>query len=469
LLSTLEEIFLGNKELFKDLYIYDKWDWKEYRVIHLDFSFIDYHTTNENFRNSLIYFCSSIAKEFNIEINTSSIGIAFKELISKLAGETKIVILIDEYDKPIIDYLTDKPKAIENREILREFYTILKGSDEFLKFVILTGVSKFSKVSIFSGLNNLEDITLGGKYSTMLGITQEELEKYFPEGIERLAKKYSLSKPEMLNVLKTWYNGYSWDGINKVYNPFSLLNLFSKYEMRNYWFATGTPTFLVDLIKSEKIFVEDFEEKEISESSFDSYDIDNMNVFSLMFQTGYLTIKEVIIKNQRMSYKLTYPNQEVKEALITNLISRITDNRIDEVEPRAFRMRDALEEGRIEDFTKILKAQLASIPYQLHIEEERYYHSLFYMIFSLIGIEMDSEVITNQGRIDGVIKFDKTIYVIEFKYGKEGTNIQTLIDNAFAQIRERKYYERYLSERKEILLLAVAVVKKEARVEMCKL
>jgi hypothetical protein len=231
-----------------------------------------------------------------------------------------VVILIDEYDKPIIDYIDDQEIALGNRDVLKQFYGVIKASDEFNRFAFVTGVSKFSTVSVFSDLNNLDDITLDKKYAGMLGYTQEELLRYFGERIDRLAQQES--KEEWLKNIKNWYNGYSWDGKTFVYNPHSILNLFKKERFDNYWFASATPTFLIKKIKTYQTPVERLENYEADGSIFESYDVDRMNVISLLFQTGYLTIKRIeeISLTQRMYY-FSYPNIEVKESFLKHLVS----------------------------------------------------------------------------------------------------------------------------------------------------
>ncbi|MFH0733629.1 MAG: AAA family ATPase, partial [bacterium] len=227
LLSTLKEIFLGNKDLFKGLFIYDKIEWEKYPVIHIDLSNVVYNDTIEKFQQSFIAELNYIAKKYNVEIkNPINHSYAFNELIKELSVQNKVVILIDEYDKPIVDFITNKKKAAINRDLLRDFYSVIKANDQYIKFAFLTGVSKFSKVSLFSGLNNLKDITMSTEFSTICGYTQEELEYYFNNRFEDTAKTFGYSVEKLKADIKLWYNGYSWDGINKVYNPYSILNFF---------------------------------------------------------------------------------------------------------------------------------------------------------------------------------------------------------------------------------------------------
>lgn len=229
-----------------------------------------------------------------------------------------MVVLIDEYDKPIIDFIEEKEIAIANRKVLKNFYSALKSSDKYLHFVFITGVSKFSMASIFSGLNNLNDITIDDNFATILGYTHEELLHYFKDRLEALAQKLRLPGTTILENLKRWYNGYSWDGTNFLCNPFSILNLFSKNRFGNYWFASGTPTFLINHTKNKNKDIRELEKEEVDESIFESYDIENLELLSMLFQTGYLTIKEIqpVGIGIKSKYILSYPNEEVKESFL---------------------------------------------------------------------------------------------------------------------------------------------------------
>ncbi|MFH0734754.1 MAG: AAA family ATPase [bacterium] len=288
LVSTLKEIFCGNKELFKGLYIYNKINWEKHPVVHISFSSITYSGSSTDFRSKIVDYLYTIAKVYNVTLTTSSISETFKELLLNLCEINKVVILIDEYDKPIIDYINNLDKAKENRDVLREFYGSIKDNDQYIKFCFLTGVSKFSKVSVFSGLNNLRDITINDTFSNICGITQKELEFYFFNRFNDLEKKLNLDYEKLKQKIKHWYNGYSWDGVNTVYNPFSILNFFADGQFKNYWFSTGTPAFLMDKIKDEKIQVDEIESDRVGLEIFESYDLDNINFASLLFQTGYL-------------------------------------------------------------------------------------------------------------------------------------------------------------------------------------
>jgi hypothetical protein len=451
LISTLAEIFSGNKELFKGLWIYDKIDWTPHPVIHLDLSKITFKTPEllEEALNSRI---EKIAAGYKIKLDP---GLFFKEkfsqLLEKMSQKQKVVILIDEYDKPMIEYVeTDEIEtAKEIRKVLKNFYGIIKASDAYLRFVFITGVSKFSKVSVFSDLNNLIDITLFEKFSTLLGYTQADMDRYFPPYMEQMAEKRGMSQGYLAASVRKWYNGYSWDGENFVYNPYSILNLFNANSFGNFWFSTGTPTFLIQLIKNQHIDITEFENLPVNSFTFDSYDIENMEIAALLFQTGYLTVKRITIENEEKTYELAYPNHEVKNSFLTNLFGEYTQKKVGSNTRLLKRMGKALDADDMDVFIQELKSVFASIPYHIFIgEREAYYHSIIYLVLSLNGASVMSEDPTNIGRIDAVVQTNNKIYIMEFKMGSE--------KEALEQIKKKKYYEKYLGGSKEIVLMGIA-------------
>lgn len=448
LVSTLKEIFSGNKKLFKNLWIYDKIDWEKHPVIHIDFSNMSYETPGK-LRLSLAREMDRFASESNLALTQDAdYKTKFGELIKLLSGENRVVILIDEYDKPIIDFVEKKDVALENRDILRNFYSILKGSDEYIRFAFLIGVSKFSRVSVFSGLNNLKDITMDDRFSTMMGYTQDELESYFSEEIGRLEATTGIGRNELMREIKDWYNGYSWDGKNFLYNPFSILNLFYTERFDNYWFSTGTPTFLIKFIKETKSNVTGFENIEVDNTLFDSYDIENIDILSLLFQTGYLTVKGIKPVGTRRKYTLSYPNEEVKESFLKYILAGFAESTTTVLGSRILGMVEHLLNHKIDEFFSVMKSIFASIPYNIFIEDrESYYHTVIYLILSLVGISIDSELQTNKGRIDAVIETETGIYIMEFKLGGP--------DEALDQVVEKKYYEKYQARKKPVILVGV--------------
>jgi len=451
LVSILKEIFSGNKELFKGLWIYDKLDWQPHPVIHLDFLGLEYEG-REQLIQTLEFLVDQNANAYGVQLNQKGYDKRFKELIIKLSAENRVVILVDEYDKPIIDYVENQEIKIakENRKVLKTFYGAIKGADEYLAFVFITGVSKFSKVSIFSGLNNLRDITMSASFSTLLGYTEDELQVYFKEHMTKMAGKLEITPKALMQRIRKWYNGYSWDGENFVYNPLSILSLFSENSFENFWFSTGTPTFLTRLIKNKQRNISQFDNLPVSSYTFDSYDIENMDVTSLLFQTGYLTVKEIFFKKEKKKYRLSYPNKEVRDSFLTYLFQEYTEKGLEISSQVVERLVEAIDNDDLHRLMEEIKSLLASIPYYLFThQKEAYYHTIIYLILRLAGAEIRSEESTNIGRIDAVMESEHIIYIFEFKMGDER--------EALEQIKRMKYAEKYMSGNKRIVLVGVGL------------
>ncbi|GHT56593.1 ATPase AAA [Bacteroidia bacterium] len=474
LVSTMEEIFKGNKALFKGLWIENNWDWTvSHPVIRIDFGGMAFDTPEALVR-SLMASLKEVAQAYEIVLEAEDVAYRFRELIHKLHQSQKqqVVILVDEYDKPIIDHLNDLEKADKIRAILHDFYQVMKAADEHLHFIFLTGVSKFSKVSIFSGLNNLRDITLDALFATICGYTQVELESYFDPYIEELAQKEKLSKQEAIEKIKYWYDGYSWDGVNFVYNSFSTLMFFGQQEFKDHWFSTGSPTFIVNILKERNDVQSLMVPFQMQDTDFDSFDIQAIDPRILMFQTGYLTIrkKEQDPFDGTMLYTLGVPNEEVNRALTRHLLANYAEISLPEVNEGCRQMMRQLVSGDSQQFERSLQAMFARIPYQLWGNDEKYYHSMLLLWLNALGFKPDAEMCTDKGRIDAVWTWQERVVVTEVKYAASGgdkdaaDNTSTtakLLDTALAQIREVRYYERYAGENKRIALLGVAFVGKE--------
>ena len=444
LLNTIKEIFKNNKELFKGLWIYDKIEWKEHPVIKISMSNIGYDLLG--LEKAIDNKLNRIAAEKNIKFSQQSFSLKFEELIQKLSEKEQVVILIDEYDKPIIDYIDEIEKAEENRKILKSFYSVIKDSDNYIKFFFVTGVSKFSHVSIFSDLNNLNDITLDENYAVLTGYTQKELENYFSEYIQFISKKYKGIFPNILEEIKRWYNGYSWDGLNFVYNPFSMLNFFYKRVFDDYWFRTGTPTFLTKLIKEKKYTAFELQNTTIFRGDLDKYEITNISLIPLLFQTGYLTIKSVNLKKGTIT--LDYPNKEVERSFSIHLLADLSDGKTDKTSSMLVDISEALENNSIEKFIELINILFKGIAYTIVDTKEKYFHSIFHIIVKLLGITIESEVLTIDGRIDAVVFTDDYIYIIEFKAGYDSKK-------AIEQIKEKEYYKKYSDDKRKKILLGI--------------
>ena len=453
LISTLKELFLGKKELFEGLFIEDKIEWNFFPVIHLDFSKSNYKEIGLNLaiKERLDY----QANLYEIELESQIVSSQLEELIRKLYKKynQQVVLLIDEYDKPIIDFL-EKDKihiAEENREIMKNFYSSIKSLDNELRFFFLTGVSRFTKVSVFSDLNNLNDITVSRLANTLVGYTETEINHYFDDYIKLIAKEKNTTQLEIKQEIKEWYNGYSFGG-EKLYNPFSVLNFMSDREFNNYWFTTGTPTFLVKLMREKQYY--DMDNTIMDLDSLGNFDITTMQPITVLFQTGYLTLLKEI---DRKVYNLGYPNREVKNSMLNLLLNSYTYQEQGFAIPLAVQLKQAFLKQDLKTFFIHFNTLFAKIPYQIFEQhKESYYHSIIFLVFELLGFYIDAEVSTSIGRIDAVVKTGTHIYILEFK-------VDDTAQNAIQQIKDKKYAEKYLSEQKKgkkIIFIGVACQEK---------
>jgi Predicted AAA-ATPase/PD-(D/E)XK nuclease superfamily len=431
LVSTLQALYEGKKELFEGLWIADKWNFAQTNpTVVLYFNQMSLRDTS--LLKSLAYTIEDHAKQYQITLETEGIGRQFQELLQKLYTKTgrKVVVLIDEYDKAIVDFLEDPTTAETNRDILKSFYGILKPSDEYIEFVLLTGVSKFSKVSVFSDLNNLNDISLDEDNAAIAGITQSEVEHYFAQEITAIAAHKEITKEVFLAQIKKWYNGYSWKGNYRVYNPFSLLNFFSKKgNFQNYWFSTGSPTWLIKEAFKQRMF--DFTNIEITENKLNDFDLRNLSPVAILFQTGYLTIKSYDPDDG--IYCLDYPNQEVRLSLNQYLLETFRTKENEEVIPFILKIRNGLKNNDIAVVIESINTVFSTLPYDLwQKENERFYHAIIHLTFTLLGVYIQSEVHTSQGRCDALVQTDDYVYAFEFKLDKTS-------QEALKQIETKKY------------------------------
>jgi hypothetical protein len=447
-ISTLKAIFEGKKEMFKGLAIYDKpYDWEPYPVIQLDMNGRDFRTLEtmeDSFRQILLE-----QADFNgVPLKETSSSTMFHELIKTL-HDTKgeVVILLDEYDKPILNNIS-KENCRAFLDALKVFYSVIKEKNRMIRMAFITGVSKFCHVSLFSELNNLTDITMDVRFATMLGYTQEELESNFGD---RLASFTSGRDPdEFMQEIKRWYNGYRFhSNAATVYNPVSLIKFFqSGGEFNNYWFSTGTPTFLLDLMKKHRFNFEEVLNTPVSNFAFDAYEIDRLNPLTLLLQTGYLTIDSAVKRFGDTTYKLRFPNLEVKGSFETYLAGYCSGLYADQVKDSVYRLADAVTVGDVDGFMETMKVFFAKVPYDVHLKDENNFHLLFFSIFMLLGISITAESKTNQGRIDAVAANEDFVFVFEFKLDKSK-------ETALEQIKNRDYYRRYMNSGKKILLVGV--------------
>lgn len=452
LANTIKELFLGNKALFKGLWIYNKWDWtKKNPVIKISFAATSH--IDLGLKQAIHNQLDDIGKSKGIEFEKRSYSEKFKELIIKLSEKEKVAIIIDEYDKPIIDHIGEPPKtgktksvAEEKRDILKNFYSVLKDLDNHIRFFFVTGVSKFSRVSIFSDLNNLTDITLDRQYASITGWTRDEIESNFPDYLETIKHEYKEYYTDIWIPIKEWYDGYSWDGKTFLYNPVSIMNFLSQQAFRNYWFATGTPTFLINFIKQQEVLPYHIEQTVVTSTSFEKYEIENLTLLPLLFQTGYLTIKKIDILNDE--YTLEYPNREVARSFSEYFLAEHTTGKFDVADTLLIKIRKNLEQNKIDDLIENINALFSGISYTLVEKSEKYFHSLFYLVLKILGYNIETEILTIKRRIDAVIKSQTHIYIIEFKINQPA-------DKAIEQIREKQYADRYKNDKRKIVLLGI--------------
>ena len=457
-LDTLKEAFEGNKELFKGLYIYNKYDFEKFPVIKISWAGADYRSKEDLFAK-VDAVLSENQENLGVECKQKLPNRCFEELIKNVYKKYNkpVVILIDEYDKPILNVIDDLKKAMENREFLKGFYEVIKDSDAYIRFAFLTGVSRFSKVSVFSGLNNLEDISLNPNFAYICGFRHSDLIKYFKDYLDGVD----------LEEVRRWYNGYNFLGKERVYNPFDILLFFdNNCEFDNYWFNSATPTFLIKLLEKRNYNVMEFENLEVSSNILDSFDIERIEVETVMFQAGYLTIKKVEKKGQRKKFFLTFPNLEVKTSFNDYLLIYLIDN-TSKKEKIQDNLYDILENAKLDRLKEVLVSIYSSVPYELFVrrelrDSESYYQVVLYMYLAGSGVEVKVEDSSDSGRSDLVaIVFDR-VYIFEFKLG----------GGAIEQIREREYYKKYLSYN-EVYIIGVEVDKdkkgvKEVRWERVK-
>jgi len=472
-LTTLRYIFDGEKDLFKGLYIAEQteYEWEAHPVLKFNFAAYGHKCDSDKLKTSIKRDFQKHGKRFGIKLPDMGIADQFRILIEEISQKhNSVVILIDEYDKPIIDFFTEPEKAKANRAVLREFFSPLKDldSEEHLRFLFITGVSKFSKVSLFSDLNNLQDLTMDPIAYDLVGITHDELLKYFEKDyIQPLTGHFDLSHEELLHLIKQWYNGYSYDGTTRLYNPFSILDFFTKKRFGNFWFATGTPTFLVETIRDRGINPQDLEEVEVEDIFFDKFSLEALDMPGLLFQTGYLTVKRVEYERDLTTYFLGYSNREVFKAFTHNLLEAFTYKTDSIVSGALSKTRRGLKQGNVGVFVKQLKILLADISYHLHPKSkseeaafkmwEGYFHTIIYLITSFLDLSVHSEITKHKGRLDLSVEADDFLYIMEFKLDEPA-------ENAIEQIKNRDYIKSYANSPKTIYLVGIGFSKSERNV-----
>ena len=466
LISTLENYFLGHKELFKGLAIDSlETEWAEYPVFRLDFNGINFTKANA-LEETISAFLDDGEKKYGIVPSKQQLGLRLYDILEVAHTKTgkRAVVLIDEYDKPLLDVMNSgapapvisgEIKTLEayNREILKGFYSVFKLADEHLRFVLLTGVTKFSQVSVFSGFNQLDDISYDGRYDALCGITKDELLTVFKESIKELGYANGMTEEETVAKLQQKYDGYHFSKqMNDIFNPFSILNSMAKKDFQDYWFATGTPTYLMRLMADNRENVNELAGKEYPASEFVDYKATKQKPLPMLYQSGYLTIKGY--NQRRDNYLLDFPNEEVRNGMVTLLSSDYFGN---DIRPSTWLndVSDSLEAGDLNKFKLQLTSFLANISYRfqrkLDVREcERHFQYTFYLIMQMLGkYNTYIEKETSQGRIDCVLECPDYVYVFEFKLNSSASV-------ALQQIEEKGYVLPYAADRRKIYKVGIS-------------
>ena len=433
-LDTVKELFEGSEELFEGLAIHGGWNWSTSNpVVRLDFSKGDFTTAGYLQSNVMAQF-DGIERRFQIACHYDTAPERLNQLLETLHERTgeRVVVLVDEYDKPILDALEDPELARANRNYLRGLYSTLKFADAHIRFSFITGVSKFSKVSLFSGLNNLTDITLDPRYSAICGYTEADLDAVFAPELPGLDR----------DAIREWYNGYSWLGEEKVYNPFDILLLFRNREFEPHWLETGSPTFLVDTLFRRRVRSVDLDGMPASSELLSTFDVDEIAPEALLFQTGYLTIHGRERVGGRTLYRLGYPNREVREGLNEQLLRRLGQDGTRQT-ANSVRLYRLLEAGDVPGMEALFHAFYAGIPHQWYTNNdiadyEGFYASVFYSYFAGLGLDVAVEESTSRGRLDMAVRFEGRVYLFEFKVVEQAGE-----GAAMAQLRDRGYADKY--------------------------
>ena len=452
LVSTLSAYFLGKKELFKDLKIEKlEKNWITYPVFHFDFSGKEY-TSRKDLEDKISLILRNIASSYGASSSEKSVELVFSDYIRQIAQKTgkNIVILVDEYDKPLLETMENRAVNDECRSLLRGFFGVLKNCDEFLRFVFITGITKFSKISIFSDLNQANDITFSPSAEALCGITQDELESCFKPEIKELASANNLTVADCLSSLKSKYDGYHFSKeLKDIYNPYSILKTFSDCFFGTYWFETGTPTFLVKQLKQNNYDIYNFSDGvEYSISTLMNKSDADFDIVQLLYQTGYITIKEW--NKEFNTFILRYPNTEVEYSFLAILMPSFLEQnqRTSDFWIREF-YRD-IKDGNIDSFMTRLRSIVASVPYATEKRtSEHDFQITVYLIFTLLGQFTTAESYTNKGRIDCVVELPEIIYVFEFKVDESATN-------ALQQIVYKNYADKYSSAEKKIIKIGAS-------------
>ena len=454
-LDTLKELFEGNEPLFAGLAIHDQWDWSvRHPVLRLDFSSGNYQEP-DSLRKEVAAQLNVLEDEAEVVPRDDEAPARFRHLMKVLHERSgqRVAVLVDEYDKPILDALELPEVARANRDFLRGLYSTVKFADAHIRFTFITGVSKFSKVSLFSGLNNLKDITLDPRYSALCGYTEADLDQVFAPELPGLDR----------DQIRDWYNGYSWRGDEQVYNPFDILLLFDSREFKAYWFETGTPTFLVETLFKRHVSSLELGELVGSDALLSTFDVDDIATEALLFQTGYLTITDEEDLGGEPVYRLGYPNREVRQSLNRSLLRYLVRDATQQM-ANSVRLYRLLAANDFAGLQTLFHAFFASIPYEWYTNNdianyEGYYASVFYSYFASLGLDITVEDSSSHGRLDMAVRFNDQVYLFEFKVVELAS-----AGAAMAQLKERRYADKYRALGQPIHLIGVEFSRDERNI-----
>lgn len=473
LVSTLKEILLGNKDLFRGLWIEtSNYTWQPHGVIIIDFSSLD-STDASTLSHGLSDKLAEIAVAYGLDVTLDRVrpGLDLRKVVIALhARFGRVAILIDEYDNPFLSQLHDRERARAIRNSLHGFFSTIKGLGEYLKFVFITGISAFSQAGVFSGMNNLQVITMDKRFADICGYTNTELDTYFKGYIQSWADQEGIDYTTQRDKLAHWYNGYHFSESEiRVYNPFSLMRSLDTRTLRNFWFKSGTPTFLVEELKLQQrekptAFNDLIEDNTITitTDSLDSSEIGETSLAALMFQTGYLTITNY--DKLTDSYQLNYPNREVERSLRVCLLGIVTKFDRQTTENLSIALSNALTQKDVIALIKAIREIFAPVPYHIHGSNEKYYHSVLYMALRAAGLTTQAEVATSHGRADIIIELTDVVYVIEVKF--TDSTAKSHAKKALAQIEKQRYHEQFIRSKKEIVLLGIAFMRGKSEFEI---
>ena len=459
LISTLEAYFEGKKELFKGLAIENlEKDWIKYPILHLDLNIEKYNSPDslDKILNDKLEYWESI---YGTRPSETSFSLRFAGIVRRAYEQTgqRVAILVDEYDKPMLQSIGNEELQRSFRDTLKPFYGVLKSMDGCIKFALLTGVTKFGKISVFSDLNNLNDISMDERYIEICGITEKEIHENLEDELHELARRQKMTYDEVCKELKECYDGYHFveDSIG-LYNPFSLLNTFDKMKFGSYWFETGTPTYLVELLKQNHYSLQRIAHEETDADVLNSIDSASQNPVPVIYQSGYLTIKGY---DRRFGmYRLGFPNREVEEGFIKFLLPYYAN--VDKIESpfQISKFVNEVEQGDYDAFFRRLQSFFADTPYELVRDLELHYQNVLFIVFKLIGFYVKAEYHTSEGRIDLILQTDQFVYIMEFKL--DGT-----AEEAIKQINDKHYAQAFNADKRKLYKIGINFSNKTRNIE----